>query len=234
MQGLWPPALLEQDSASCAGTGPHGSCPPAHQAVPLCWVVLECWHRDQRGCGISSLGISSSCLDVGLGTLLVVVLLGQGRARGTLRSPCCNNFSEQFSGYYLPSQNAQEGGGVAVPGGIQETQRLALRDVISRGGLMVGLDGLTQTTSLHRQLLAWLCFALLEGLVPSRTDSRLMWGRRSKGAAILFKPFLSSQPVPHRSAGLHVLYIMKVQICHQRFSNLLTMTSSCLTHCKAD
>ena len=39
---------------------------------------MEHWHRLPRGCGVSSLGISQSCLDVALGTLLWVFLLGQG------------------------------------------------------------------------------------------------------------------------------------------------------------
>jgi len=39
---------------------------------------MEHWHRLPRGCGISSLGISQSHLDVALGTLLWVSLLGQG------------------------------------------------------------------------------------------------------------------------------------------------------------
>jgi len=40
--------------------------------------VTEHWHRLPRGCGVSSLGIFQSCLDVALGTLLWVSLLGQG------------------------------------------------------------------------------------------------------------------------------------------------------------
>jgi len=44
----------------------------------LCCAVMEHWHRLPRGCGISSLGISQSHLDVALGTLLWVSLLGQG------------------------------------------------------------------------------------------------------------------------------------------------------------
>ena len=34
--------------------------------------MTEHWHRLPRGCGVSSLGISQSCLDVALGTLLWV------------------------------------------------------------------------------------------------------------------------------------------------------------------
>ena len=40
--------------------------------------MTEHWHRLPRGCGVSSLGISQSLLDVALGTLLWVSLLGQG------------------------------------------------------------------------------------------------------------------------------------------------------------
>jgi len=40
--------------------------------------VTEQQHRLPRGCGVSSLGISSSRLDVALGTLLWVALLEQG------------------------------------------------------------------------------------------------------------------------------------------------------------
>ena len=44
----------------------------------LCCAVMEHWHRLPRGCGVFSLGISQSRLDVALGTLLWVSLLGQG------------------------------------------------------------------------------------------------------------------------------------------------------------
>jgi len=33
-------------------------------------AVMEHWHRLPRGCGVSFLEISESCLDMGLGTLL--------------------------------------------------------------------------------------------------------------------------------------------------------------------
>ena len=38
---------------------------------------MEHWHRLPRGCGVSSLELSRSCLAMGLGTLLWVVLLEQ-------------------------------------------------------------------------------------------------------------------------------------------------------------
>ena len=40
--------------------------------------VLQHWHRLPRGCGVSSLELSRSCLAMGLGILLWVVLLEQG------------------------------------------------------------------------------------------------------------------------------------------------------------
>ena len=52
--------------------------PSARQAALLCCVVPEPWHRLPRGCGVFSLGISQSRLDMALGTLLWVSLLGQG------------------------------------------------------------------------------------------------------------------------------------------------------------
>ena len=49
-----------------------------HQDHSWAVQVTEQQHRLPRGCGVSSLGISSSCLDVALGTLLWVALLEQG------------------------------------------------------------------------------------------------------------------------------------------------------------
>ncbi len=43
--------------------------------------VMEHWHRLPRGCGVSSLEIFQSRLDVALGTLLWVSLLEQGLGR---------------------------------------------------------------------------------------------------------------------------------------------------------
>ena len=40
--------------------------------------MTEHWHRLPRGCEVSSLWISQSCLDVALGTLLWVSLLEKG------------------------------------------------------------------------------------------------------------------------------------------------------------
>ena len=48
---------------------------------------MEHWHRLPRGCGVSSLGISQSCLDVALGTLLWVSLLGQGMGQMAAEIP---------------------------------------------------------------------------------------------------------------------------------------------------
>jgi len=55
----------------------------------LCCAVMEHWNRLPRGCGVSSMRISERCLDVDLGTLLWVSLLGQwgrGWSRGTQRA----------------------------------------------------------------------------------------------------------------------------------------------------
>ena len=52
---------------------------------------MEHWHRLPRGCGVSSLELSRSCLAMGLGTLLWVVLLEQGlghRDTEGRRRPC--------------------------------------------------------------------------------------------------------------------------------------------------
>ena len=51
---------------------------PKHQEALLGWVEMEPRHSLPRGCGGSSWGISRSHLDVGLGPLLRVALLGQG------------------------------------------------------------------------------------------------------------------------------------------------------------
>ena len=52
--------------------------PSEHQAALPCCAVPKHWHRLPRGCGVSSLEVSRSCLDVGLGTLLWVAITGAG------------------------------------------------------------------------------------------------------------------------------------------------------------
>ena len=51
---------------------------PAHQEHFCTVEVMEHWHMLPRGCGVSSLETSKSCLDKGLGTLLWVALLELG------------------------------------------------------------------------------------------------------------------------------------------------------------
>lgn len=53
----------------------------------------EHWHRLPRSCGISSLGIFQSCLDVALGTLLWVFLLEQGLGLRDTEMPSILNCS---------------------------------------------------------------------------------------------------------------------------------------------
>ena len=60
------------------GTNWHTGAPTEHQEHSCAVQVTEQQHGLPRGCGVSSLGISSSHLDVALGTLLWVSLLGQG------------------------------------------------------------------------------------------------------------------------------------------------------------
>jgi len=60
---------------------------PSEQQEHCCAVqVMEHWHRLPRGCGVSSLEVSRSCLAVGLGTLLWVALLQRGWDWGTRRA----------------------------------------------------------------------------------------------------------------------------------------------------
>jgi len=49
--------------------------------------VPEHWHRLPTGCGISSLGMAKSCLDVGLGPLLWVSLLERGLGQRDAEDP---------------------------------------------------------------------------------------------------------------------------------------------------
>ncbi|KAI6078544.1 hypothetical protein LUU34_00047900 [Aix galericulata] len=57
--------------------------PSEHQAALLCWAGDGALAQAvQRGCGVSSLGSSKSRLDVGLGSLLWVSVLGRGGTRG--------------------------------------------------------------------------------------------------------------------------------------------------------
>ena len=60
------------------GTNWHTGAPTEHQEHSCAVQVTEQQHRLSRDCGVSSLRISSSCLDVALGTLLWVALLEQG------------------------------------------------------------------------------------------------------------------------------------------------------------
>ena len=63
--------------------------PSEHQAALLCWAGGGALAQAaQRGCGVSSLGISRSRLDVALGSLLWVSLLGQGWEQLASRGPC--------------------------------------------------------------------------------------------------------------------------------------------------
>lgn len=61
-----------------------------HRSLPLNskWYffavqMMKNWHRLPRGCGVSSLEVSRSHLDVGMGTLLWVTLLQWGWDKGT-------------------------------------------------------------------------------------------------------------------------------------------------------
>jgi len=71
---LWGPVLGQE----AMGTNWHTGAPSEHQEHSCAVQVTEQQHGLPRGCGVSSLGISSSCLDVALGTLLWVALLEQG------------------------------------------------------------------------------------------------------------------------------------------------------------
>ena len=57
------------------GTNWHTGAPTEHPEHSCAVQVTELQHRLSRGFGVSSLGISSSHLDVALGTLLWVALL---------------------------------------------------------------------------------------------------------------------------------------------------------------
>ena len=48
---------------------------------------MEHWHRLPRGCGVSSLELSRSCLAMGLGILLWVVLLELGLGHRNMEGP---------------------------------------------------------------------------------------------------------------------------------------------------
>ena len=67
-------------SARTRGSGHTGTqeIPSDHQEHCCAVQVTEHWHRLQRGCGVSSLEIFQSHLDVALDTLLWVFLLEQG------------------------------------------------------------------------------------------------------------------------------------------------------------
>ena len=74
-------------NARARGTNQHTGGSLWTPGAQLCCAVTEHWHRLPRGCGVSSLGISQSLLDVTLGTLLWVSLLGQGLQQRDPESP---------------------------------------------------------------------------------------------------------------------------------------------------
>jgi len=65
----------------------------------------------QRG-GVSSLGISQSCLDVTLGTLLWVFLLAQGLQQRDPREPCQSQPSRGFELKYTNSRDSSTLGSI--------------------------------------------------------------------------------------------------------------------------
>lgn len=64
---------------------------PEHQEHFCCVELMEHWHRLSRGCRVSFLEISKSCLDMGLGTVLWVALLELGFSQMASR----DNFQHQ-------------------------------------------------------------------------------------------------------------------------------------------
>lgn len=71
-------AVCCQGKRQCAQTRTQ-EVPTEHQTAFLCCAVEGALEQfAQRGCGISSLEIFRSCVDVVLGTLRCAALLGQG------------------------------------------------------------------------------------------------------------------------------------------------------------
>ena len=91
--------LMGGSQASFRGTQLHGKrqwteagtqeVPPEHQEACLyCGGDRALAQAAQAGCGVSSLEIFKSHLDMDLGTLLWVALLGQGLDQVGSRGPC--------------------------------------------------------------------------------------------------------------------------------------------------